>query len=374
MNFEFTAEQEMVRDTVRAYLADKAPMTRVREVMETNAGFDAALWSGLADLGMLGVHIPEDYGGAGFGFREVGILMEEMGRALTPLPFLSSAVLGAGALLLVGSEEQKAVYLPRIASGELRVALAATEQGSDWGLDRIDCAATAANGAVILSGTKSYVIDGHSAGLLIVAARQEDGAVSMYLVAMDSAGVERSRVETMDMTRRLAEVQLNDVRVPVGSRLGAAGSAGETLQRLHDLAVVALAYEQVGGAQACLEASVEYAKVRHQFGRPIGSFQAIKHKCADMLVQVESAKSAAYHAGWAADSDPEELRIAAPLAKAFCSDAYFSVAAENIQVHGGVGFTWDHDAHLYFKRAKSAQLLFGDSTHWRATLADRLGL
>jgi alkylation response protein AidB-like acyl-CoA dehydrogenase len=186
--------------------------------------------------------------------------------------------------------------------------------------------------------------------------------------------VETRRLETLDMTRKQARVDLDDVRLPASARLGEQGSGAGALERLYDHASAMMAFEQVGGAQQCLDMSVEYAKVRHQFGRPIGSFQAIKHKCADMLVQVESAKSAAYYAGWAATADPDELEIVAPLAKAYCSDAYFFCASESIQIHGGIGFTWDHDAHLYFKRAKTSQLMFGDSAHWRSILADRIGL
>jgi len=374
LDFAFSSEQEMVRDTVRSFLADKAPMANVREIMETESGFADALWNDLAELGLLAVHIPEEYGGAGFTFVELGIMMEEMGRAMTPVPFLSTVVLGAGALLLAGDEAQKAELLPQLAAGELRVALALTEADGDWDIAGTQCEAKEAAGVVSLSGDKSFVVDGHTADLLIVSARDGSGRVSLYLVPADARGVQRNRLETMDMTRKLAEVALDGVEVPASSRLGAAGSAPEVVERLYDLAAVALAFEQVGGAQACLEASVEYAKVRHQFGRPIGSFQAIKHKCADMLVQVESAKSAAYYAGWAASEDPAELLIAAPLAKSYCSDAFFDVAAENIQVHGGIGFTWEHDAHLFFKRAKSSQLLFGDSAQWRARLADRIGL
>lgn len=374
MDFAFSSEHEMVRDTVRSFLADKASMTDVRKIMETESGFANKLWDDLAELGLLAVHIPEEYGGAGFTFLELGIMMEEMGRAMTPVPFLSTVVLGAGVLLLAGDESQKAELLPQIAAGNLRVALAITETDGDWDVGGTECEAREAAGVVTLSGTKSFVIDGHTADLLVVSARDVTGQVSLYLVPADASGVQRARLETMDMTRKLAEVTLDGVEMPESSRLGAAGSAPESIERLYDLATVALAFEQVGGAQACLEASVEYAKVRHQFGRPIGSFQAIKHKCADMLVQVESAKSTAYHAGWAATADPAELLIAAPLAKSYCSDAFFDVAAENIQVHGGIGFTWEHDAHLYFKRAKSSQLLFGDSARWRAKLADRIGL
>lgn len=374
LSFVFSSEQEMLRETVRSFLADKAPMSRVRTVMETDAGIDLDVWSALAELGMLGIHIPEEFGGAGFSVQELGLAVEELGRALTPVPYLSTVVLGAGAILLAGSEKQKSEFLPRIAAGELRVALAVTESDGDWDLANIDTTASAREDSIVIAGSKSYVIDGHTADLLVVAALDADGSVSLYLVPADGDGVAASRVETMDMTRCLAEVTFDDVEVSVRARLGAAGDAATIISAVYDQAVAVLATEQVGGAQVCLEASVEYAKVRYQFGRPIGSFQAVKHKCAEMLVQVESAKSAAYHAVWAAANDPAELVVAAPLAKSACSDAYFSVAADNIQVHGGIGFTWEHDAHLYFKRAKSTGLLFGSSALWRERLADRIGV
>lgn len=372
MSFAINPEQEMLRETLRSFLADRAPMTLVRETMETEPGFAVSLWQELAELGMLGIHIPEEYGGAGFTMEELGLVMEELGRALTPIPFLSTVVLGAGALMQAGSEDQKAKLLPQIAAGELKLAVAVTEADGDWGVTGTRCTATVQDDSVVVSGTKSFVIDGHTAEMLIVTARDNDALTSTYLVSGDAPGVTRHRLETMDMTRRLAEVSFD--QVPVIARLGSAGTAADTVAALYDIAVAALAAEQVGGAQACLDAAVDYAKVRHQFGRPIGSFQAVKHKCADMLVQVESARSAAYHAIWAAAHDPEELLVAAPLAKSYCSDAYFNVAADNIQVHGGIGFTWEHDAHLFFKRAKSSQLLFGDSALWRSRLADRIGV
>jgi alkylation response protein AidB-like acyl-CoA dehydrogenase len=373
VNFTFSAEQEMLRDTVRSFLADRSPMSRVREVMETESGFDAAVWAAMAELGLLGMHLPEEDGGAGSTFLELGIMMEELGRALTPVPFLSCGGVGAGALRLAGTPEQQHRYLPDVVAGEHRLAVAIAEPDGDWGIDAITCQAQrSGSGETRLSGSKSFVLDGHTATTLVVAARDDDGGVGLHLVPAAADGVAATRLETMDMTRKLARIDLTDVVVPEENRL--AGATGDTIARLYDLAVVALAFEQVGGAERCMETSVEYAKVRYQFGRPIGSFQAIKHKCADMLVQVESAKSAAYYAGWAATADPAELLIAAPLAKAYCSDAYFDVAAETIQVHGGIGFTWEHDAHLYFKRAKSSQLMFGSPAEWRARLADRLGL
>ena len=374
MNFALNDEQEMLRDSVRSFLVDKVPLTRVRELMETDAGFDPEVWSEMAQMGWQAMAIPEAYGGAGYSSFELGIILEEMGRMLTPAPFLSSVVLAANTILLAGAESQKHELLPEIAMGERRGAVAIVEASGRWDPAGIELTATPDGDAVVLSGTKSYVVDGHTADTLLVAARTAEGTIDLYVVPADAPGVTATRLETMDMTRKQAEIVFADVRVPATARLGDAGHGAATIERLYDLAVAALAFEQVGGAQVCMEMSVEYAKVRMQFGRPIGSFQAIKHKCADMLVATESAKSAAYYAGWAAAVGDADLTIAAPLAKACCSDAYFDVAADTIQVHGGIGFTWEHDAHLYFKRAKTDQLLFGDSSQWRATLADRLGL
>ena len=374
MNFAFTPEQEMLRDTVRSFLDEKAPPAVVRALMETDVGFDHELWKGMAQLGFPAIHIPEEFGGAGYSHLELGIVLEEMGRSLAPSPIFSAVVLGANLLLIGGTAEQCKELLPDVSSGDVRLAVAIVDDGGSWENAGAATLARSENGDIELTGAKSYVIDGHTADVLLVAATDEEGALDFYIVDSSLPGVSRTRLGTMDMTRKQAKVVLEGVRVPAAARVGAAGTGAATLEKLYDLASVSLAFEQVGGAQQCLDMSVEYAKVRHQFGRPIGSFQAIKHKCADMLVQVESAKSAAYYAGWAATADPDELAIVAPLAKSYCSDAYFFCAAENIQIHGGIGFTWGHDAHLYFKRAKTSQLMFGDSSHWRAVLADRLGL
>jgi len=240
------------------------------------------------------------------------------------------------------------------------VEATATPQGDGW----------------TISGTKSYVVDGHVADHLLIVARtgEQTSELSVFIVDADATGLQATKVESMDQTRSLAQVVLEAVEVEGAALVGPAGEAWPAIETVLDIAAVALAAEQVGGAQTCLDMAVEYAKVRIQFGRPIGSFQAIKHKCADMLVQVESAKSAAYYAGWATAERNEEFAIVAPLAKSYCSEAYFMCAAENIQIHGGIGFTWEHDAHLYFKRAKSSELMFGDPTYHRSRLADRIGL
>ncbi len=287
-------------------------------------------------------------------------------------------VLGATLIEALGAEEQKKSLLSEIAAGTRTVAVALTEANGRWDADGIEMIASADGNGWILDGTKRFVVDGHTADTLLVAARAEGSAgeegVLVVVVPGDSDGVSRAKQESMDQTRPLADVKFENVRVRAADVLGEVGAAWRGIDRALTVASVALAVEAVGGAQACLDMAVDYAKNRIQFGRPIGSFQAIKHKCADMLVSVESAKSAAYYAAWAVDGDSDELAVVGPLAKAYCTEAYFKAAAENIQIHGGIGFTWEHDAHLYFKRAKSIELMFGSPSHHRARLADMLGI
>ena len=373
MNFAFTEEQEELRRTARRWLEEKAPSALVRRLMVTEEGYDPGLWAEMAQLGWQAIAIPEEYGGAGFGFLEQAVLLEEMGRSLLPSPYFATTVMAAPLLLEAGSDQQRKRWLPGIAAGEVTATVAIAEAGGGWDSGGIEAVASRDGDGWVLEGTKSYVLDGHTADLLVVAATSDEGT-SLFLVPGDAAGLERRRLETMDMTRKLAEVSLEGVRVPADAVLGASGEGWEPLERMLQQAVVALAMEQVGGAQRCLEMAVDYAKQRIQFGRPIGSFQAVKHKCADMLVQVESAKSAAYYAAWAVAEANDEVALVAPLAKSYCSEAYFFCAAENIQIHGGIGFTWEHDAHLYFKRAKSSELLFGDPAQHREALAGRIGL
>ncbi|MGH8927216.1 MAG: acyl-CoA dehydrogenase family protein [Acidimicrobiia bacterium] len=373
MNFAFSDEQEELRRVTRKWLSERSPSSVVRKLMETEQGYDPSMWAEMAQMGWQGMAIAEEYGGTGFGHLELAVLFEEMGRALLPAPFFSTVALGAAALIEAGSDKQKHDVLVRIAAGEAIVTLAFTEPNGRWDVSGVETIAEPINSGWVLDGTKSFVLDGHVADLIVVAARASEG-VSLFLVDPTADGVSRKRLDTMDATRKQAEVTLTGVKVPEDGLLGGLGDGWRVVERVLEKAVVALATEQIGGAQKCLEMSVDYAKTRHQFGRPIGSFQAIKHKCADMLVQVESAKSAAYYGAWAASEDNEELPVIAPLAKSYCSEAFFFCASENIQIHGGIGFTWEHDAHLYFKRAKSAELLFGDPAYHRSRLADRLGL
>jgi alkylation response protein AidB-like acyl-CoA dehydrogenase len=364
----FTPEHEELRQAVRRFLAKHSTESEVRRLMDSENGFDQAVWTQLAEMGLTGLAIPEEHGGAGAGWVEVGIVLEEAGRALLCAPYLSTVVLATAALLACGDTEAANGYLPRIADGSLTATVAVTEdQGSP---DEPKLAAVLKAGAWQLSGDRSFVIDGGTAGLLLVAARTARG-IGLFAVDADAPGIARTPLPTLDLTRKQARLTFD--RTP--ARLLGSGERGAAvLARVGDLAAVGLAAEHVGGAARALELSVNHAKTRYQFGRPIGSFQAIKHMCADMLVDVECARSAAYHAMWAADNDPDELPIAASLAKAHCSDAFFRVAAQTIQVHGGIGFTWEHPAHLYLKRAKTGQLLFGDSMHHRTLLARRLGI
>ncbi len=376
MNFAFSEEQEELRRTVRAFLESKSPSAEVRRLMETTEGYDPAVWNQMgAEMGLQGLAIPEEFGGQGFTFVELCIVLEEMGRVLLCGPFFSTVVLAANAILNAGTDAEKKALLPGIASGDTKAALAFTEPSGKWDADGITMQASQSGSDWVLNGEKMFVLDGHVADLIVVVARTAgsngtDG-ISFFTVAGDAAGLTRTALATMDQTRKQAKLEFANVKA---TPLGEAGTGWAALSKTLDQAAIALANEGVGGAQFVLDMSVQYAKDRVQFGRPIGSFQAIKHKCADMLLEVESGKSAAYYAAWAAAEDNDEVPVVAALAKAYVSDAYFHCTAENIQIHGGIGFTWEHDAHLYFKRAKSSEIFLGDATYHRELLAQRIGI
>jgi alkylation response protein AidB-like acyl-CoA dehydrogenase len=376
VNFAFSEEQEELRRTVRQFLDAKSPETEVRRLMETTEGYDPAVWKQMGqELGLQGLAIPEEHGGQGYSFIELGIILEEMGRVLLCAPYFSSVVLAANAILNAGTDAQKSALLPGIASGDSIATLAFTEPSGKWDAAGITMEATENGGKFTLSGEKMFVLDGHIADLIVVVARTAGSSgtdgISFFTVRGDADGLSRTALSTMDMTRKQAKLEFKNV---TAEPLGAPGSAWPAFSKTLDQAAVALSNEMMGGAQRVLDMSVEYAKVRVQFGRPIGSFQAIKHKCADMLLEVESGKSAAYYASWAAAEDNDELPVVAALAKAYCSEAYFHATAENIQIHGGIGFTWEHPAHLYFKRAKSSEIYLGDPTYHRELLAQRIGI
>ena len=371
MNIAFTDEHGELRRTVRQFLDEKSDENTVRELMETDQGYDSAVWTQLAEqMGLPGLIIPEEHGGSGFGYVELLIVMEEMGASLFCAPYLSSAVQAANALLHAAEADAAKDLLVRIAAGGTLVTLATAEENGRWDLDGIEMRATKKGDGWLLNGVKSYVLDGHTADAVLVAARTDDG-LGLFRVDAGAEGLARTLLPSLDLTRKLARLELS---ATPATRLSGARDVREALERVQALTAIALAAEQTGGAQRCLDMATDYAKSRLQFGRPIGSFQAIKHACADLLVEVEFAKSAAYHACFTAASGEGDLHAAAALAKSYCSEAYFHAAAENIQIHGGMGFTWEHPAHLYFKRAKASELLFGDPVHHREALASRLGI
>ena len=379
MDFAFNEEQEALRAAAAGFLADHSGSEQVRQAMESELGYDPQVWKQIgAELGWPAVIIPEEYGGLGLSHVELIALMEIMGGALLCAPFFSSVCLAGNALLVAGSAEQKQEHLPGIAAGQTIATLASTEASGRWDAAGISSVARRDGSDFVLNGAKRFVPDGHCADLLVVAARREgttgEDGISLFAVPADARGVERRGLPSMDQTRRQAEVELRDVRMPASALLGEEGAGWGALCKTLQRAAIALSAEQVGGAQRCLDLSVDYAKERIQFGRPIASFQAIKHKCADMMVRVESARSASYYAGCVAAEDGDELPVVASLAKATCSDAYFQCAASAIQIHGGVGFTWEYDVHLYFKRAKSSETLLGDPAYHRELVAQRIGL
>jgi alkylation response protein AidB-like acyl-CoA dehydrogenase len=366
-----SAEQEELRSSVRRFLADRAPISSVRELMDTTDGLDPAVWRQAGEqLGLQGIAIPEEYGGSGFSFAEQAIVLEELGAALYGGPYLASAVLAATALLASEGEAAKKAHLPAIATGETIATLAFTEEDGSWEPDTIRLGAVRAGDGWRLDGRKNFVLDGHTASLILVIARTDVG-LGLFAADAGAAGLTRTPLPTLDQTRKLA--RLDFAAVPA-TLVGAPADGTAVLSRVLDVAAIAQAAEQLGGAQRALTMAVEYAKVRHQFGRPIGSFQAIKHRCADLLLEVESLRSAVQYAAAAVAEDSAEVPMVASLVKAYASDVYFHVAAENIQIHGGIGFTWEHDAHLYFKRAKASELFLGDASYHRERLATRIGL
>lgn len=370
MKFSFTDEQQEFRSVLRRFLEDKSPTTEVRRLMETDEGCDPDVWRQLSEeLGLTAIHIPESYGGQGFGIGELAIAVEEMGRALLCAPYFASTVLAATAILKAGSEDQKQLMLPDIASGETVATLALAEGSGGWDASGVAMTATGSGDKFTLEGTKSFVLDGCTAGLIVVVARKAgssgDDGVSFFTVAGDAAGLERTQLNSMDPTRKLARLTFSGVEAALlGEEGGAAGPLEETL----DVAAICLANEMVGGAERLRESAVEYANMRVQFGRAIGSFQTLKHKAADMLLEVELAKSAAYYAAAAADEDDEEVSALASLAKAAAADVYMQTAVHTVQIHGGIGFTWDNDTHLWFKRAKSSEVFLGGSAYHRERL------
>lgn len=376
IQFAFTNEQEQFRTAIRRFLQEKSPPTEVRRLMDTVEGYDPEIWRQLSEqLALPGIHIPEQFGGAGFGMVELCIVMEEMGRALLCAPYFSTAVLATNAILNAGTEAQKSSLLADLANGAQLATLAVTEPNGQWDPQAVALVATPVAGGFRLDGAKSYVVDGHVADLLVVAGRTPgttglDG-LALFTVRADSSSIERRPLASMDPTRKLAHIIFHGVQAQL---LGNVNDGAKALVRTLDQAAIALANEMVGGAQTLFDSAVNYTKLRVQFGRTIGSFQAIKHKCADMLLEMELAKSAAYYAAQAAAAGDPEWPALACLAKAAASDMYLHIAIETIQIHGGIGFTWDNDTHLWFKRAKSSEVFLGEPYYHRELLMQRWGV
>ena len=365
VNFDFSADQKALRDQARKFLAEHSSSTRVRRILEGAAPYDAELWRGMGEMGWMGTAIPETHGGAGFGHLELCVIAEELGRSLAPTPFASTIYLAAEALLLAGSDAQKKRWLPRIAQGQAIGCLALAEGPQVATPANL---ATRAEGAR-LSGTKVPVADGDVADFAVVLAAQGDGRAGLFLVDLKGPGVTRASLATVDPTRSHARLVLDGAP---GEPLGAPGQGWPLTERLLDRAAVLVAFEQLGGAQAALEMAREYALGRFAFGRQIASFQAIKHKLADMYVGVELARSNAYYGAWALTKDAPELPVAAAAARVAASEAYYQAAKENIQIHGGMGFTWEFDCHLHYRRAKLTGLMLGSARRWKDLLVTRL--
>jgi len=379
MDFGFNQEQELLRATARKFLENECPSEFVRQRMAEPAGVTDEFWAKLAEQGWLGLVYPEEYGGTGLGFVDLTVLMEEMGRAVMPGPFFSTVLLGGLAILEAGSTAQKKEWLGRISEGRARATLAFTEPNARWDAGAVTVTARESGGTFTLSGTKLFVLDAHVADVLVVAARTREGkrpeeGLSLFLVPKGARGVDVTLLPTMDQTRKLCEVTFADVTVGADALLGPKDGAWAPLSRVLDRATVALCAEMCGGAQRVLDMTTDYAKIRIAFGKPIGSYQGVKHRAADMLVEVENAKSLTYYAAWAVDENVPEAPLAASMAKAYVSDAFRRTAGAGIQLHGGIGFTWEHDLHLYFKRAKSSEFTFGDASYHRERVAQLINL
>lgn len=365
MNFDYTDEQKALKDEARRFLAAVSPLTVVRAALENPAqGHDAALWRRIGEQGWCGAAIPEAFGGIGMGYVELCALAEELGRALAPVPFASTVYLFAEALLQLGTEAQKAELLPLVAAGELIGTMALAEGPGVLTTDRIG---TRMSGG-LLSGIKLPVTDGLAADRVIVLALG-DGGPGLYLVDLTGAGVERRMVSTIDPTRGAAEITFREAPAQL---VGSPGRGLEDLARIQDRAAILLAFEQLGGADRCLEMARDYALERYAFGRPIGSYQAIKHKLADVFIRNETARANAYYGAWALSTDAPELALAAATARVAGSAAYLLAARENIQTHGGIGFTWEADCHFFYRRARHLGLILGAPREWKRHLADRL--
>ena len=370
MNFDFSDDQKLLRDQARKFLTDKCDRSAVRIVLEDNSNYYSSdLWKSISEMGWTGTAIPEEYGGLGLGMLELCIIAEELGRSLAPTPFSSSIYLFAEFIKLYGNEEQKTKILPLIASGEKIGTLALSETN---GTPKPSNISTEENG-LKLTGTKSPVSDGQSADYIIVAANSDSNkdanSLSLYIIDKSQEGVELSELETIDPTRPACTVNLKAANCEM---LGEKGNGWNMIENIFNRAAVLFSFEQVGGAQVSLDEAKKYSLERFAFGRPIGSFQSLKHRMADMYVKIELARSNAYYGAWALSTDSAELPVAAAGARVSASDAFNYSSQENIQIHGGVGFTWEYDCHLFYRRSKLLSLNIGSQRQWKENLISNL--
>lgn len=375
MDIGFSDEQQLLRDTARKFLEGECPTTFVRRMMATDEACTPEFWRQIAEQGWIGINYPEADDGSGLGLTDLVVLLEEMGRAVMPGPYFATALLGGAAIAEAGSGAQRREFLPPIVAGETKATLAVTEPNTSWDAAGIMMPARESGAGFVLSGAKMFVPDAHLADLFVVAARTRDGStmedgISLFVLPRDAPGVSVRLLPSVDETRKLCEVRFDNVAVPRPGLLGELHRAWPALSRVMDRAAVALAAEMCGAAQRVLDITVEYAKLRVAFGKPIGSYQGVKHKCADMLVEIENAKSLTYYGAWAVDQgSAEEAAQAVAMAKACASDASRKVCAAGIQLHGGIGMTWEHDLQLYLKRCKACEVAFGDASWHRERLA-----
>jgi alkylation response protein AidB-like acyl-CoA dehydrogenase len=371
MDFSFSSDQTLLKNSARAFLDEHCKPAAVRLTWDDPRGESEAMWKEMAQLGWLGLALPEAYGGSGLGMVETAIVLDELGRVACPGPYWPTALV-ASAIAEAGTDAQKKRWLPAIATGDARAAVAFLDTDLDWNPEATATRADKTAGGWTLTGLKRYLAWSHVADVMLVPARTPDG-LTLFLVSPSASGITSQPVETMDPGTRWATVKLD--RVPVGADdvLGAAGSAGALLGRLLQRGAVGASAEMLGASRRCLDLAVEYAKVREQFGQPIGSFQAIRHKCAEMLLEVENSHSAVYYAAWALDAGADDAALAASIAKSYVADASRKVCGEAIQVHGGIGFTWEYDLHLYFKRAKALEAQYGDAEYHRELIVRRVG-
>jgi alkylation response protein AidB-like acyl-CoA dehydrogenase len=363
VDFAFSADQQLLRSAARSFLDEHMKPATARLLWDDPRGESEALWKEMAQLGWLGLSLPEAHGGSGLGMVESAIVLEELGRAACPGPYWPT-VLAATAIADAGTERQRKQWLPAIATGEARATLALLDGDLDWSPDVVTTRATRTTGGWTISGTKRYVPWAHVANVMLVPARTPDGP-RIFLVDPGASGLGLTTVPAMDPGTRWVDVRLDDVVVPADAVLDETSGASALLMSVLRRGAVGAAAEMLGAARRCLDMAVGYAKMREQFGQPIGSFQAIRHKCAEMLAEVENSHAAVYYAAWAMDARSEDHAVAASIAKAFAGDASRRVCGEAIQVHGGIGFTWEYDLHMYFKRAKALEVQYGDTDFHR---------